>query len=60
MEEEVVIFDTVIADTTCRTPGCVNENVTHRVSVSVNSDRVLRVLCGTCSQAVTDIVEVND
>jgi hypothetical protein len=51
---------TVLMDTTCRTPGCVNENVTHRINALVNSDGVFRVICGTCSQAVTDLVEVND
>jgi hypothetical protein len=58
MEEEE--FLTVLMDTTCRTSGCVNENVTHRIDAPVNSDGVFRVICGTCSQAVTDLVEVND
>jgi hypothetical protein len=50
----------VLMDATCRTTNCVNENVTHRINASVNSDGVFRVICGTCSQAVTDLVEVND
>jgi hypothetical protein len=53
-------LETALIDTTCRTPGCVNENVTHRINAPVNSDGVFRVICGTCSQAVTDLVEVND
>lgn len=57
--EEVELL-TVLVDTTCRTPACANENVTHRIYAPVNSDGVFRVICGTCSQAVTDIVEVND
>jgi hypothetical protein len=51
---------TVLMDTTCRTEGCVNENVTHRINAAVNADGIFRVVCGTCSQAVTDLVEVND
>jgi hypothetical protein len=51
---------TVSMDTTCRTPGCVNEGVTHRADVPVNADGVFRVVCGTCSQAVTDIVPVSN
>lgn len=58
MEEEE--FLTVLMDTTCRTTGCVNENVTHRINAPVNADGVFRVICGTCSQAVTDIVEVDE
>jgi hypothetical protein len=58
MEEEELL--TVLLDTTCRTSACVNENVTHRINAPVNADGVFRVICGTCSQAVTDIVEVND
>ena len=57
---EEVEFPNALVDTTCRTPACVNENVTHRINAPVNSDGVFRVICGTCSQAVTDIVEVND
>jgi len=58
MEEQEL--PTALIDTTCSTQGCVNENVTHRIQAPVNSDGVFRVVCGTCSQAVTDIVEVND
>lgn len=58
MEDNV--FPTVLMDTTCHTPGCINENVTHRVNVPVNADNVFRVICGTCSQSVTDLVEVHD
>jgi hypothetical protein len=57
---EEVERPTVLMDTTCRTSNCVNENVTHRVNVPVNSDGVFRVVCGTCSQRVTDLVEVNE
>ena len=56
---EDTAFPTVLMDTTCHTSGCVNENVTHRVQVPVNADNVFRVICGTCSKAVTDLVEVN-
>lgn len=55
---EEVERPTALIDTTCRTPGCVNENVTHRVQAPVNADGMFRVVCGTCSQAVTDLVEV--
>lgn len=58
MEDNV--FPTVLMDTTCHTAGCINENVTHRVQVPVNADNVPRVICGTCSTYVTDLVEVND
>lgn len=58
MEEEEL--ETVLMDTTCRTPLCRNENKTHRVEVPVNADGIFRVVCGTCSNPVTDIVEVND
>jgi len=50
----------VLMDTTCRTPGCVNENITHRIDAPVNADGVFRVVCGTCSQSVTDLVPVSD
>jgi hypothetical protein len=58
MEEQEL--GTVLMDATCRTQGCVNENVTHRIQAPVNSDGVFRVVCGTCSQAVTDIVPVDE
>jgi len=58
MEENV--FPTILMDTTCRTQGCVNENITHRIHVMIGSDNIMRVICGTCSQAVTDLVEVHD
>jgi hypothetical protein len=57
---EEIDLGNVLMDTTCRTQGCVNENVTHRVSVPVNADGVFRVVCGTCSQPVTDLVEVQE
>ena len=55
---EDIELGTVLMDTTCRTPLCRNENKTHRVEVPVNADGVFRVVCGTCSQAVTDLVVV--
>lgn len=51
-------FPTKVVDTTCHTPGCVNDGVTHRIAAPVNADGIFRVVCGTCSEAVTDIVEV--
>jgi hypothetical protein len=54
------VFPMVLMDTTCHTPGCVNDGVTHRVNVPVNADNVFRVICGTCSQAVTDLIEIHD
>jgi hypothetical protein len=59
MENETTL-PTKIVDTTCHTSGCVNDGVTHRVNVPFIADNVLRVICGTCSQAVTDLVEVHD
>jgi hypothetical protein len=56
MEDNV--FPTVLMDTTCHTSGCVNDGVTYRVNVPVNADNVFRVICGTCSQYVSDLVEV--
>lgn len=56
MEEQEL--PTALMDATCRTQGCVNENVTHRIQAPVNADGVFRVVCGTCSQAVTDLVLV--
>lgn len=56
MEEQ----QTVLMDTTCHTSGCVNDGVTHRVNLTVNADNVFRVVCGTCSNYVTDLVEVSD
>ena len=58
MEEEGL--GNVLMDTTCRTPGCRNENVTHRALVPINADNVFRVVCGTCSRPVTDLVEVQE
>ena len=55
---EDIELGTVLMDTTCRTPLCLNENKTHRVEVPVNADGIFRVVCGTCSQAVTDLVLV--
>jgi hypothetical protein len=55
-----VEFPTTLIDTTCRTPGCVNENVTHRINATANADGVFTVFCGTCSQPVTDLVEVQE
>jgi len=57
---EEVGLPTVTTDTTCRTQGCVNENVTHRIQAPVNADGVFRVICGTCSKPVTDLVEVEN
>jgi hypothetical protein len=51
---------TVLMDATCRTEGCVNENVTHRINAAVNADGIFRVVCGTCSKPVTDLVPVNE
>jgi len=51
-------FPSALMDTTCRTPGCVNENVTHRINAPGNADGVFRVVCGTCFQPVLDLVLV--
>jgi hypothetical protein len=57
---EDIDLGSVMMDTTCHTSGCVNENVTHRVQVPINPDGIFRVVCGTCSRAVTDLVEVQE
>lgn len=51
-------WPTVLADVTCRTPGCPVEGVPFRTTMYRNADGVLRAHCGQCNTPNDDIVEV--